>query len=141
MKNKQKNLDNVIRLTLLAILIWTTGCASMKNKMLVDNMRPMMESMRTVVNRSNDVDMVQAAMAPGLVQLDGLIGIVPDDDDLLLRASESYHGYAFAFLHDSKPALAADYYKKSMDYALKVLKKTARYAIPSALSTMYSVMH
>lgn len=126
MKRTQKNLDSVIRLTLLAILIWTTGCASMKNKMLVDNMRPMMESMRTVVNRSNDVDMVQAAMAPGLVQLDGLIGIVPDDDDLLLRASESYQGYAFAFLHDSKPALAAEYYKKAMDYALRVLKKNSK---------------
>jgi len=126
MKKTQKNLDNAIRLVLLAILIWTTGCASMKNKMLVDNMRPMMESMRTVVNRSNDVDMVQAAMAPGLVQIDGLIGLIPDDEDLLLRASESYQGYAFAFLHDSKPALAAEYYKKSMDYALRVLKKNSK---------------
>ncbi len=123
----RKGLGGAPILILLAILFGTTGCASMRNQMLVDNLRPMMEHTRSVVNRSTDIDLVQAAIAPGLMQLDGLIEMVPDDRDLLIRAAESNQGYAFAFLQDTDPARAAKYYKKARDYAMRALRQNREF--------------
>lgn len=99
------------------------GCtAATRSRMMVDGMKPMMEKMNIAVNQNADVETVRRAMPASLVQLDGFIEVSPDNEDLLLRASEAYGGYAFLFIEDTDKKRAAKLNKKARDYALRVLK-------------------
>jgi len=98
------------------------GCtAATRSRMMVDGMKPMMEKMNIAVNQNPDVETVRRAMPASLVQLDGFIEVSPDNEDLLLRASEAYGGYAFLFIEDTDKKRAAKLNKKARDYALRVL--------------------
>jgi TRAP transporter TatT component family protein len=99
------------------------GCtAATRSRMMVDGMKPMMEKMNIAVNQNPDVETVRRAMPASLVQLDGFIEVSPDNEDILLRASEAYSGYAFIFIEDTDKKRAAKLNKKARDYALRVLK-------------------
>jgi len=95
--------------------------------MMVDGMKPMMEKMNIAVNQNPDVETVRRAMPASLVQLDGFIEVSPDNEDLLLRASEAYGGYAFLFIEDTDKKRAAKLNKKARDYALRVLKHNSAF--------------
>ena len=91
--------------------------------MMVDGMKPMMEKMNIAVNQNPDVETVRLSMPASLIQLDGFIEVSPDNEDLLLRASEAYSGYALLFVEDTDMKRAAQLNKKARDYALRVLRK------------------
>jgi tetratricopeptide (TPR) repeat protein len=82
-----------------------------------------MDGMKVAVNKNSDYELVRDAMPASLVQLDGFIEVSPDNDDLMLRASEANSGYAFLFVMDTDKPRAAKLFKKGRDYALRVLKK------------------
>lgn len=105
------------------LIMMSVGCtAAMRTRMMVDGMKPMMEKMNAAVNKNPDVETVRKAMPVSLVQLDGFIEVSPDNEDILLRASEAYSGYAFLFVEDTDKHRAAQLNKKARDYALRVLK-------------------
>lgn len=108
---------------LILTLILLTGCANWRARKMVDGMRPIMDGMKVAVNQNADYELVRDAMPASLVQLDGFIEVSPDNDDLLLRASEANSGYAFLFVMDTDKPRAAKLFKKGKDYALRVLKK------------------
>jgi len=91
--------------------------------MMVDGMKPMMEKMNIAVNQNPDVETVRLSMPASLIQLDGFIEVSPDNEDILLRASEAYSGYALLFVEDTDMKRAAQLNKKARDYALRVLRK------------------
>lgn len=100
--------------------IW--GCtAASRTKMMVDNMKPMMEKMKIAANKNSDIELLKDAMPASLVQLDGFVEISPDNRDLLLRAAEANAGYAFAFVKDRNRKRMFN--EKARDYALRVLKQ------------------
>jgi len=118
---KFRHVRQAVVLSSLAFLF--IGCtAAARSKMMVDGMKPMMDKMNIAVNRNPDVETVRKAMPASLVQLDGFIEVSPDNEDLLLRASEAYSGYAFLFIEDTDKKRAAKLNKKARDYALRVLK-------------------
>ena len=100
-----------------------TSCAATKTRMMVDSMDPLMEQMSLAINKNVDVDMVRDAYPANLIQLDGLIEASPYNTKLLLKASEAYFGYSFAFVEDADEERAKKLYLKSKDYALRVLEK------------------
>jgi len=104
-------------------MILLTGCAQWRARKMVDGMRPIMDGMKVGVNQNSDYELVRDAMPASLVQLDGFIEVSPDNDDLLLRASEANAGYAFLFVMDTDKPRAAKLFKKGREYALRVLKK------------------
>lgn len=95
-----------------------TGCSA--NKIMVKSMEPIMEEMNNAVNRNPDVDMVRDALPANLIQLDGFISAAPEPK-LLLRASEAYFGYSFAFVEAVDKERASFLYLKARDYALRGL--------------------
>lgn len=114
-----RSLKAPVRLLLLLILttsMW--GCST--TGLMVRSMDPLMEGMTTAVNRNPDIDMVRDALPAGLIQMDGLIQASPDTK-LLLRASEAYFGYTFAFVADTDRQRARMLHLKARDYALRVL--------------------
>jgi tetratricopeptide (TPR) repeat protein len=94
---------------------------------MVKSMDPIMDDMRTAVNRSRDVDLMREAMPASLVQLDGFIVAAPDDK-LILRGAEAYFGYANAFVEDVDNKRASLLYLKARDYGLQVLKGRGSFA-------------
>jgi len=98
------------------------GCtAATRTKMMVDNMKPMMDKMKIAANKNSDIELLKDAMPASLVQLDGFIEISPDNRDLLLRGAEANAGYAFAFVKDKNRKRMLN--EKARDYALRVLKQ------------------
>jgi tetratricopeptide (TPR) repeat protein len=105
---------------ILVISLLLTGC-SMKAQM-VRSMDPIMEDMSSVVNMSNDVDLIRDGLPASLIQMDGFIKSDPNNK-LLLKAAESYFGYAFSFVEDVNRPRASALYLKAREYALRALKK------------------
>lgn len=94
------------------------GCAS--PGLIIKNMEPIMEELNTSVNKNPDVDMVRDALPANLIQLDGFIEAAPNTK-LLVRGSEGYFGYTFAFVEEKDKKRASMLYLKARDYALRVL--------------------
>ena len=107
------------------LALFLTGC-SMK-VLTVRSMDPIMDDMRTAVNRNTDVDLLRDAMPASIVQLDGFIVAAPDDK-LILRGAEAYFGYANAFVEDTDKKRAGLLYLKARDYGLRVLKGYSQFS-------------
>lgn len=110
---------------LLACILLVSGCN--QKAFMVRSMDPIMDDMKTAVNRSVDVDLVKDALPASLIQLDGFIVAAPNDA-LLLRGAESYFGYANAFVEDMDKKRAGLLYLKARGYGLQVLKGNDRFA-------------
>jgi hypothetical protein len=119
----------LLRLRILCFILagsfFLSGCS--QKVLMVRSMDPIMDDMRTAVNRSTDVDLMRDAMPASLVQLDGFIQAAPDDK-LLLRGAEAYFGYANAFVEDTDKKRAGILYLKAREYGLQVLKKSRAFS-------------
>jgi tetratricopeptide (TPR) repeat protein len=93
---------------------------------MVRSMDPIMDDMTTVVNMSNDVELMRDGLPASLIQIDGFIKSDPNNK-ILLRGAESYFGYAFSFVEDVNKPRASALYLKARDYALRVLKKNRQF--------------
>jgi tetratricopeptide (TPR) repeat protein len=115
-------------LLVLPVFIFT-GCTSAERaRMTVSSMQPLMDNMRSAVNRHNDVDLVRDAMPASLIQLDGFIEVSPGNPNLLLRAAEANSGYAFLFLVDTDKKRALKSYQKAKGYAFRALRHKNAFA-------------
>jgi tetratricopeptide (TPR) repeat protein len=85
-------------------------------------MDPLMDDLNTAVSRNSDVDTVRKAMPVFLAQMDGFIVSSPETK-LLIRTSEAYYGYTFAFVEDTDKQQASLLYLKARDYALEELRR------------------
>jgi len=114
-----ENKAGALYLSILVVLV-VLLCGCSPRAVLVRSMEPIMEDMNRSINRNTDVDLVRDAMPASLIQLDGLIEASPNTA-LLLKASEGYFGYAFAFVEDQDKERASAMYLKARDYALRIL--------------------
>lgn len=112
-------------LVLLVLTITAWGCSP--TEYMIKSMDPLMAGMSASVNGNPDVDMVRDALPATLIQIDGFIKTAPNPT-LLLRASEAYFGYTFAFVQDADRRRASMLYLKAREYALRafVLKGNSR---------------
>lgn len=116
---------NRIKITIVVqVFFWLaiSGCSGIKNRMLVENTRPLRQSIKTTVDQTLDIELIKAGMPASLIQLDGFIALAPDNPELLVNAAEAYSGYAFAFVEDEDSERAARLYKKAMGYAMRALE-------------------
>lgn len=122
MKPIPKRIINSIFCALILIVV--SGCTTgARNRMMIESMRPLMDSMKVSTKRNTDIDLVRKGMPVGLLQLDGLIEMVPDDRDLLVRGADANCGYAFSFVESENKKMAGKYYKKAKDYAIRALEQ------------------
>lgn len=119
---------------MVLIPIFVSGCESTRTKMLVDGMGHFLDKMKVSMNKMNDVELVRDSLPTALIQLEGFLEISPNNYDLLVRVSEAYYGYVFAFVEDKDKPRAIKLYQKSKNYALKALKKNKSFCIDQNLS-------
>jgi len=103
------------------IIICLTSCESVRTKMVVDGMSPILEKMKISMNKNNDFELVRDSMPASIIQLEGFVEVSPNNTDLLIRTSEAYYSYAFSFIEDVDKQRALKLYTKARQLALRAL--------------------
>lgn len=101
----------------LALALSATGCT----KMFVNATVPTIQKLSALGFAKTDLDFMGAALPPSLLQLEGFLTIVPENEALLVMVAESKCGYALGWIEDNDPELASKYYLEGRDLALKAL--------------------
>ena len=70
-----------------------------------------------------DPEIARPAGASNLKMLEGLIKADPENNTLLVKASQGFGGYAFLFVEDDDPKRAEGLYRRGREYGLRVWKK------------------
>lgn len=107
-----------IALLLLAGLM--TGCSM--NQLTVRASMPMIEGGMQALYRETDIELANAAFAPNIELLEGMLINDPDNQTLHEYAAQAYYGYAFGFVEDQQPARAAALYKRGLNHAQRALQ-------------------
>lgn len=76
----------------------------------------------------SDLVFAEQALPGNLKLVEVMLRNDPDNDRLLRLASEGYNSYALAFLEDTEPARARDFYLRGRDFALRMLRKDAEFS-------------
>ncbi len=75
-----------------------------------------------------DLELAGQALPANLKLVDVMLKNSPDDEALLLRASEGYSSYALGFVEDSDPQRARPLYLRGRDYGLRMLNENKELA-------------
>ncbi len=70
-----------------------------------------------------DLDFAEKALPGNLKLLEVMLKNDPDNTRLLRLASEGYSSYALAFLEDTDPARAREFYLRGRDFGLRILRQ------------------
>jgi hypothetical protein len=76
----------------------------------------------------SDLDYAREALPGNLKLLEVMLRNDPDNARLLRLMSEGYSSYALAFLEDSMPARARDFYRRGRDCGLRILRQNDGWA-------------
>ncbi len=109
---------------MFVVLCFSYGCtAGARSRMMVDSMKPLLESINIAARKNTDIEIVRDAMPTGLIQMDGFVETSPDNKFLLATAAENYHVYAFFFVEPNDKNAAEKLYLRSRDYAFRALNQ------------------
>lgn len=98
-----------------------SGCACLM-RMGVNSMAPTFEKFGETAQKGNDPELFRIGGPSNLLMLDGLLGVSPNNFDLLSLASQAYCGYAQAFVEEEDPERASKLYLKGREYGMRALK-------------------
>ncbi|MCK5784150.1 MAG: hypothetical protein KAH06_06865 [Desulfobacterales bacterium] len=117
-----------LRMILILMLCFSWGCtAGARSRMMVNSMKPLIESINIAARKNIDIEIVRDSMPMGLLQMDGLIEASPDDKFLLATAAENYHAYAFFFVEPENKDASEGLYLRSRNYAFRALNQNTEY--------------
>ncbi len=71
----------------------------------------------------SDLAFVEQALPANLKLLEVMLRSDPSNTRLLRLASEGYSSYALAYLEDSEPVRAREFYRRGKDFALRILRE------------------
>lgn len=111
--------DVIVSLTL--ILFALTGCSL--NRLAIRSTGAVLNYGVESLNEEQDILIAEQAIAANLKLLEGLIKGDPGNTQLLLLAAQGFTGYALGFVEDKDPQRAGVFYKRGMDYGMKILKR------------------
>ena len=79
---------------------------------------PMIEGGMLALNRETDLILAEAAMAPNIELMEGMIINAPDNKSLRNYAAQAYYGYAYGFVEDQNSQRASLFYQRGLKHAL-----------------------
>lgn len=121
--------------TLLIMIVLTSGCGPALKRVTVASAAEIFRDGMVAFYREEDLLVAEQALASTLKLLEVFLEASPNNEDLLLQASQGFGAYAFAFVEDKiaahrfDPALhtlhrnrARHLYLRGRDYGLRLLK-------------------
>lgn len=105
----------------LLCFVLLTGCLPNK-KLTVAATATLLEGVAKSAFQQSDLKLVREGIPAYLMLMDGMIETVPDNEQLLIKASQTYSSFASAFIEESDPEYAKQLYRKAKQYSLRSLE-------------------
>ncbi len=105
----------------LCLLLLLSACFPNK-KMTVGATATLLEEIARASYRQSDLRILREGMPAYLMLIDGMIQAVPDNEQLLIAAAQSYSSFASLFVEDQDKEYASLLYEKGRRYALRSLE-------------------
>ncbi len=106
---------------ILLFSIFLSSCSM--QSLVISQMEPILDNSALALFEETDYDFARHALPGNLKLIEGLLKSDPENEKLLLLASQGYSGYALGFVEDEDPERAKVLYLRARDYALTVLRK------------------
>jgi hypothetical protein len=111
-----------IRILLCVIcLLLLTGCLPNK-KLTVAATATLLEGVAKSAFQQSDLKLIREGIPAYLMLMDGMIESVPDNEQLLINAAQTYSSFASAFIEETDPEYAKLLYRKARHYSLRSLE-------------------
>src|SRR5512139_2281540 len=107
---------------ILCLLILTFACLPNK-KLTVGAAATLLEGVAKSSSQQSDLRILREGMPAYLMLIDGMIQAVPDNEQLLLAAAQSYFSFASLFVENQDKEYAHLLYERGKLYALKSLER------------------
>ncbi len=107
---------------LLFLCLLLSGCLPNK-KLTVGATAMLLEDIAKASNQQADLRLLREGMPAYLMLIDGMVQAIPDNEQLLLAAAQSYSSFASLFVEDQDKEYANLLYERGKRYALKALEK------------------
>ncbi len=126
-------------LLLLILVFVVQGCVQ---TIAIRTMGGIMDYGFEAFNEESDLQLAQEALGSNLKLLEALIKGDPENEKLLLLASQGYSAYALAFVEDDSIERARVFYQRGRDFALRILHQDAslREALAKDLDSFRAVL-
>lgn len=98
-----------------------TGCSV--QKMAIRSMGDILDNSLISLYEEEDLELAEHAIASDLKLLEALIKSDPENEKLLLMASQGFASYALGFVEDREPERAKKLYLRGREYGLQRLKQ------------------
>src|SRR5690606_34875508 len=85
-------------LSSVVLALGVSGCSV--KRMAVDTQAEIMQEAFPVVEEQTDYEYARLAAAGNLMQIEGLLKVAPDNERLLMLATQGYASYAYGFLEE-----------------------------------------
>ncbi|MBN2423704.1 MAG: hypothetical protein JXR46_15655 [Calditrichaceae bacterium] len=108
-----------IRIIISSTLLFSCSMQSI----VISQMEPILDNSALALFEESDYEFAKNALPGNLKLIEGLLKSDPENEKLLLLASQGYAGYALGYLEDEHPDKAKLFYLRARDYALKILRK------------------
>ncbi|MCX5806658.1 MAG: TRAP transporter TatT component family protein [Proteobacteria bacterium] len=113
-----------MQIRILLCVIWLlllTGCLPNK-KLTVAATATLLEGVAKSAFQQSDLKLVREGIPAYLMLMDGMIESVPDNEQLLINAAQTYSSFASAFMEETDPEYAKLLYRKARYYSLRSLE-------------------
>jgi len=107
-------------LLLICVVLLIPGCVQ---TLAIRTVGGIMDYGLEAFNEEGDLQLARESLGANLKLIEALLKGDPENEKLLLLASQGYSAYALAFVEDDDPARAHMLYKRARDYGLRVLNQ------------------
>lgn len=101
-------------------LLWLTGCSI--NQITVRASLPLVEGGLIALQSESDLILAEAAFAPNIELLEGMIVNDPENPELRSYMIQAYNGYAFSFVEDNDRERASRLYYRGVKHGFAAFK-------------------
>jgi len=105
----------------LCLFFLLSACLPNK-KLTVGATATLLEEVARASNRQSDLRILREGMPAYLMLIDGMVQAMPENDQLLIAAAQSYSSFASLFVEDQDKEYANLLYGRGKQYALKSLE-------------------
>jgi len=105
----------------LCLLLLLSACLPNK-KLTVGATATLLEEVARASNRQSDLRILREGMPAYLMLIDGMVQAMPENEQLLIAAAQSYSSFASLFVEDQDKEYANLLYGRGKQYALKSLE-------------------
>jgi len=113
--------DRTRFLLFLSLLLLLSACLPSK-KLTVGATATLLDEVAKASYRQSDLRILREGMPAYLMLIDGMVQTVPDNEQLLIAAAQSYSSFASLFVEDQDKEYANLLYEKGRQYALRSLE-------------------